>query len=69
MFPVGTRFAWQRRARPPYGENIIYQRLTGNTISLTGLLTYLLTTPISAFIEFWKTAGLNDAKIRLPTRK
>lgn len=69
MYSVGTRFAWQRRARPPYGENITYIRLENNIVGLAGILTYLLTTPIAAFIEFWKTAGKDDATIRLPTRK
>lgn len=69
MFSVGTRFAWQRRARPPYAKDIIYARLHGNGISLIGLLAYVLRTPVSGFIELWKIAGFGDATIRLPTRK
>lgn len=74
MYSVGTRFAWQRRARPPYAKNISYARIYGNVIPFVGILSYLLRTPIRGFIEFWTTAGKGlsgwgDATIHLPSRK
>jgi hypothetical protein len=69
MYSVGTRFAWQRRARPPYALDVTYARLGGNTFTLVGLLAYVLKTPIAGFIEFWTKAGWGDAQIHVPTRK
>ncbi len=73
MYSVGTRFAWQRRARPPYAEDKTYWYDASNVVTFTGILSYILTTPVTGFINFWttagKTIGSHLALIKVPSRK